>query len=96
MDERNIVSEVRQVLRENTGSGGSAEGNLCTGRCEACEACEAWGRYKPGACDRISDMSNSGDDSFDVEFETLDDSGLNVWLETGPKFGCVQFRPKKS
>lgn len=51
-----------------------------------CETCKYWGSYRKGACDAIGSMSIT---NVDIGWNVLDDSGLEVWLETTKDFGCV-------
>ena len=53
-----------------------------------CESCKFWGSYYGGECTQIGEYE-TGDKKFDLYMYALDDTGLDVALITGPKFGCI-------
>jgi len=60
-----------------------------------CKNCQYWVKWdRPfHTCDCSVDNPET---AFEVDGEAWDDSGLQVWLRTGPNFGCVHFKLRKS
>lgn len=61
---------------------------------QICKNCRFWGVVFEGVCDKIGDDYMDSDSSFDIEWDALDDSGLELYFKTGPNFGCVHFSHK--
>jgi hypothetical protein len=61
-----------------------------------CDQCKWWGRYRGGQCDRVDRFGDEPGRTFEIWFSALDDSGLQLGLETGPKFGCILFEAKRN
>ncbi len=61
-----------------------------------CKDCHKWDE-DDGTC-RLPDWIDGDDklagDSMAVCAMAADDQGLDVWLRTGPMFGCVQFQSR--
>lgn len=64
---------------------------------QTCKNCSFWGAHYEGCCNRVGDLHTGRDPSraFEIDWFVLDDSGLEVFLKTGPDFGCVQFTQKE-
>ena len=62
-----------------------------------CKNCKWWDINYHSRCDFIA--ISTGDAEYKkgqdaaIAVRVLDDSGLIVYLKTGPDFGCVNFRP---
>lgn len=64
-----------------------------------CKDCASWVKYfNEGfkVCDRWTDMDIEKDPEtlFEVGADAADDTNLSCWLQTGPDFGCIHFKPK--
>lgn len=58
-----------------------------------CSNCWWWDKSN-GECDEIDAIEGPiGEDGAGIVFNTLDDQGLQIWLQTGPNFGCAKFKP---
>lgn len=60
-----------------------------------CKNCKFWGRYREGCCDRQGSIFENNLAGFEADARVLDDSGLDIFLRTGPEFGCVHFQNKR-
>jgi hypothetical protein len=67
---------------------------------ERCKNCKFWTREKLVYSDCVINMcafeapwQENGISSAEPRAEALDDTGLEVWLETGPEYGCIHFAP---
>ena len=60
-----------------------------------CDTCKWW---KDGECDLVDysecnfSFHTHSETLFGITAEVLDDSGLDVRLRTGPKFGCIHHK----
>jgi len=59
-----------------------------------CKDCKFWGRYRDGSCDRGDYAQDAPGTEFEFDYSVLDDSGLDIWIVTGPNFGCLHFENK--
>lgn len=63
-----------------------------------CKDCKYW--QSNGFCDAINNhdpgfgWKQNPDIEFSIKCVVNDDSGLDVWLKTGPKFGCIRFEKR--
>ena len=61
-----------------------------------CSDCWWWDKYT-WECAKIDTMeegfSTIRGDEAGIVVDAQDDQGLQVWLQTGPNFGCVKFKP---
>lgn len=61
-----------------------------------CSDCWWWDKLD-GECANVDGMEQGfnsiGEDEAGIVFNTQDDQGLRIWLQTGPNFGCVKFKP---
>ena len=58
-----------------------------------CKNCKWWDIDYHHRCDFIGDAVYKKGQGAAIVVKVLDDSGLGVYLKTGPDFGCVNFRP---
>jgi len=67
---------------------------------KTCKTCKYWsvifdnGKNNPNDCDFIRCIQSDKSKSMRVEFETLDDSGLDIHFMTGPEFSCIHWKSK--
>lgn len=61
-----------------------------------CKNCRWWGRG--GICEFVDteyvfrgEAKKTDAAAFSITVQVDDDQGLDVWLKTGPEFGCVHF-----
>ena len=60
-----------------------------------CKTCKWWGVYYQHVCDYSDDLNATGDKKrFEIDYNALDDQGLEVFLKTGPDFGCIHHKTK--
>lgn len=68
-----------------------------------CKDCKYWTKHTDDwnrtwhTCEGVGDTHYSAkivDDNFALYAESLDDSGLEFGMKTGPMFGCVRFVQK--
>ena len=65
---------------------------------QTCKTCK---HYQDERCERATVRYDRGTHEegparrFELNVRVLDDSGLDLWLEVGPDYGCVLHEPKK-
>jgi len=69
-----------------------------------CKDCAFWYRFTQsemvGTCEEVGYLKNEDskertDNAFVFVINAPDDQGLDYSLQTGPKFGCLKFKPKE-
>ena len=59
-----------------------------------CKNCKYW---DDGICDYVGWMETDSqvpDDDMGIDADAHDDSGMYVYLKTGPNFGCLKFNQR--
>lgn len=61
-----------------------------------CKDCKYWSVWSEGSCDKAGDDYADKDAFVEIDYDALDDTGLSLYLKTGPEFGCVLFKKKEA